>query len=140
MKDQTIGLQTGTVAETWASKNESKIQEKEFTKYETMADALMDLEAGRTVAVINNGPYIQYQAKINDKIDGMDIIDDDPILCGIAFNKDDSELCNKVNGVLKELVSDGTYAKLYQKWFGADPNKDFMPGGKNGAATGSAAQ
>ena len=140
LKDQTIGLQTGTVAETWASKNESKIQEKEFTKYETMADALMDLEAGRTVAVINNGPYIQYQAKINDKIDVMDIIDDDPILCGIAFNKDDSELCNKVNGVLKELVSDGTYAKLYQKWFGADPNKDFMPGGKNGAATGSAAE
>ncbi len=28
LKDQTIGLQTGTVAETWASKNESKIQEK----------------------------------------------------------------------------------------------------------------
>jgi len=38
LKDQTIGLQTGTVAETWASKNESKIQEKEFTKYETMAE------------------------------------------------------------------------------------------------------
>ena len=86
LKDQTIGIQTGTVAETWASKNESKIQEKEFTKYETMADALMDLEAGRTVAVITNGPYIQYQAKINDKIDVMDIIDDDPILCCIAFN------------------------------------------------------
>lgn len=127
LKGQTVGLQTGTVAETWAKEHKDEINAKEFTTYETMADALMDLEVGRTAAVINNGPYIQYQSTIDEKIEVMDIIDDDPIYCGIAFNKDDQKLCNQVNDTLKELIADGTYQKLYKKWFGADPHEDFMP-------------
>lgn len=127
LKGQTVGLQTGTVAETWAKEHKDEINAKEFTTYETMADALMDLEVGRTAAVINNGPYIQYQSTIDEKIEVMDIIDDNPINCGIAFNKDDQKLCDQVNDTLKELIADGTYQKLYKKWFGADPHEDFMP-------------
>ena len=127
LNGQTVGLQTGTVAESYAKEHASEINAKEYTTYETMADALMDLEVGRTAAVINNGPYIQYQATINDKIEVMQIIDDAPIYCGIAFNQEDEELCAQVNETLKEIIADGTYAELYQKWFGADPHEDFMP-------------
>lgn len=132
LKGKAVGVQTGTVAETWANEHKSEIAASEYTSYETMADAIMDLEAGRTEAVINNGPYMQYQAKLDKNIEVMKIIDDNPIHCGIAFNMDDKELRDKVNNALKELISDGTYETLYEKWFGAEPNEDFQKGGKNG--------
>lgn len=124
---KTVGLQTGTVAENWAKENEASINPEKFTTYETMADAMMDLEVGRIDAVINNGPYMQYQATINDKIKVMKIIDDNPINCGIAYTKDNTELGEQINSTLAELIADGTYAELYKKWFGADPSADFMP-------------
>lgn len=127
LSGKTIGLQTGTVAETWAKENENLINAGKYTTYETMADAMMDLEVGRVDAVINNGPYMQYQATINDKIKVMQIIDDSPINCGIAYSKDSAELGEEINTTLHELIDDGTYAEIYKKWFGADPNEDFMP-------------
>lgn len=124
---QVVGIQTGTTGETWAKEHMEELGIAELVTYETMADAIMDLKVGRTVAVINNGPYMQYQAKIDDEIRMVAIIDDEPIVCGIAFNKEDTELCEEVNEALKALIADGTYAELYEKWFGAEPSEDFMP-------------
>ncbi len=39
---------------------------------------------------------------------------------GIAFPKG-SALVGKVNAALAELKADGSYTKLYRKWFGTDP-------------------
>ena len=127
LNGKVIGLQTGTVAETWAKDNEATLAPEKFTTYETMADAMMDLEVGRVEAVINNGPYMLYQATINDKIKVMKIVDDEPINCGIAYSKDKPELGEEINATLHALIDDGTYAEIYRKWFGADPNAAFMP-------------
>ena len=124
---QVVGIQTGTVAESWAKEHQEELGIKEFVAYETMADAIMDLKADRTTAVINNGPYMQYQATIDPDIKVVAIIDDDPIECAIAFNQEDAELCEKVNGALADLIADGTYAELYEKWFGAEPSEAFRP-------------
>ena len=40
-----------------------------------------------------------------------------------AVSKDKPELLEKVNKALADLKADGTYAKLYKKWFGIDPKK-----------------
>ncbi|MNF11534.1 Glutamine-binding periplasmic protein precursor [compost metagenome] len=39
---------------------------------------------------------------------------------GIGFPKG-SELREPVNGALKTLRENGTYAQIYRKWFGTDP-------------------
>jgi ABC-type amino acid transport substrate-binding protein len=39
----------------------------------------------------------------------------------MAVSKEKPELREKVNNALKELKADGTYAKLYKKWFGTEP-------------------
>ncbi len=127
LNGKVIGLQTGTVAEGWAKNNEATLAPEKFTTYETMADAMMDLEVGRIEAVINNGPYMLYQATLNDKIKVMKIVDDEPIDCGIAYSKDNTELGEEINATLHELIDDGTYAEIFRKWFGADPNVAFMP-------------
>ena len=41
----------------------------------------------------------------------------------MGISKDKQELTDQVNQALKELKADGTYDKIYKKWFGTEPNK-----------------
>jgi len=36
---------------------------------------------------------------------------------GIAVKKGNKELLDKINAGLKQIVADGTYAKIYKTWF-----------------------
>lgn len=127
LEGQVVGIQTGTVAENWAKDNQEELGVAEYVTYETLADAIMDLKAGRTTAVINNGPYMQYQSTIDSEISIVAIVDDDPIECAIAVNMEDEALLAEINEALNALIADGTYAELYEKWFGSEPSEAFMP-------------
>ena len=37
---------------------------------------------------------------------------------GVGFRKEDTELLNKVNQVLKDMKADGAAAEISKKWFG----------------------
>ena len=37
---------------------------------------------------------------------------------GIAFAKDTPELLEDVNNALQEIIDDGTYDEIFEKWFG----------------------
>ena len=41
----------------------------------------------------------------------------------MGISKDKPELSKQVNEALKELKADGTYAKIYKKWFGEEPKQ-----------------
>ena len=45
---------------------------------------------------------------------------------GIAVAKDNSELLEEINGGLEEVISDGTYTKIYEKWFHLEPPKAIV--------------
>ena len=42
----------------------------------------------------------------------------------MAVSKDNPELLEKVNKAIADLKADGTYAKLYKKWFGVEPKEN----------------
>jgi len=42
-------------------------------------------------------------------------------LYGIAVNKKKTDLLSALNAALKEVKQDGTYNKIYNKWFGSNP-------------------
>lgn len=42
---------------------------------------------------------------------------------GIAVRKGDVEFANFINGVLKEMKSDGSYDAIYEKWLGGAPKE-----------------
>ena len=46
-------------------------------------------------------------------IDGVDLAEEE---YGIGFRKDDTELCNQVNEIMKELADDGTLPALADKY------------------------
>ncbi len=39
---------------------------------------------------------------------------------GIGAKKEDTYLIEKINEAIEELKKDGTYKKIYDKWFGAE--------------------
>ena len=39
---------------------------------------------------------------------------------GFMFRKDSDKLVDEVNKALKDMIKDGTYEKISEKWFGED--------------------
>lgn len=86
--------------------------------YDSDLTALMDLPSGRLSAVITDRmvglPIIKAGAvKIKDI--GDTLTHDDQ---AIAVRKDEGELKDKLNKALAEIIKDGTYDKISNKWFG----------------------
>lgn len=42
--------------------------------------------------------------------------------CGIAARQGDAALVRRVNGALFAMVQDGTYARIFEKWVGSEPD------------------
>jgi len=83
--------------------------------YETYPIAFSDLQAGAIDAIaidVTSGKYLmsnQEGFKFLDEVLGSEQY-------GIAFRKGDSELRDKVNETLDELVKDGTYDRIGKKY------------------------
>ncbi len=126
-KDKIVGVQTGTMAEKWTRDNQADLGIKEIVPYEVMNDGIMDLESGRIDAVFNDKPYLGYTLKNNDTIKLLSDSFGDNIKIGIGVAKENSELTAQINQAIKDIVADGTYATIYEKWFGIAPNEADLP-------------
>lgn len=115
LKGKKIGVQKGSSYEQQALKLTDK---DKITTYDSDITALLDLPTGRLDAVITDQMvgfrFIKEGAgKIKDV--GEPLSKDDQ---AIAVRKEDKELLEKLNKALDEIVKDGTYDKISQKWFG----------------------
>ncbi|WHY89351.1 ABC transporter substrate-binding protein [Neobacillus cucumis] len=91
---------------------------KNVVEYDSDITALMDLPTGRLDAVITDqmvGLPIIKAGSIKIKDIGKPLTHDDQ---AIAVRKEDKELKEKLNKALKEIIKDGTYEKISDKWFG----------------------
>ncbi|WML39937.1 ABC transporter substrate-binding protein [Neobacillus sp. OS1-2] len=87
-------------------------------EYDSDITALMDLPTGRLDAVITDqmvGLPIIKEGTIKIKDVGEPLSHDDQ---AIAVRKEDKELLEKINKALDEIIKDGTYEKISNKWFG----------------------
>lgn len=84
------------------------------------ATAFMDLEAGAVEAIAMDVGVAKFQ--IAGKEDTFAILDE--VLAaeqyGIGFKKGNTELRDAVQATLIEMVNDGTFAAISEKWFGYD--------------------
>ncbi len=91
-------------------------------KYDTTPDAMTDLVNGGLDAVVADSPVILY---FINKQPNANIValqgDFEKEFYGIAMKLDNKALAEKLNASLKKLISNGEYAKIYKKWFNADP-------------------
>lgn len=114
---KTVGAQVGSRAAFYAKEHGATVKE-----FDTNSQGWMELEAGTCDAVSIDSAVAMYYLKQggdkNLKLVG-DLIKDRNV--AMAVSKEKPELREKVNNALRELKADGTYAKLYKKWFGTEP-------------------
>lgn len=94
-----------------------------FKSLNTIADynaAFMELESGATDAIAMDSVVANYQI---EKRNADFVILDEAIASeeyGVGFYKGNTELRDKVQKTLEEMVKDGTVAEISKKWFGSD--------------------
>ena len=92
-------------------------------EFDTNTQGWMELEAGTCDAVSIDKAVAQYYLQQGGK-DKLKIVGEALRLArSMGISKDKPELSKQVNEALKELKADGTYAKIYKKWFGEEPKQ-----------------
>lgn len=114
-----IGVQrntTGDLYTTWDLEDEGLAT---IDRYSKGADAVMALKAGKVdCVVIDNEPAKSFIAEN----EGLKILDTKYIeeTYAIAMKKDNTELNDKINAALKELIADGTVQSIIDKYIVAE--------------------
>lgn len=117
LKNRRIAVQIGTTG----AQEAEKIPGAQVSSFDTTPTALQELANGNADAVVSDVPAILYaidQAKLTGlRISGEHLSTE---YYGIALPTN-SPIAPAINQALNELIQDGQYAELYQKWFGAEP-------------------
>ena len=116
LKGKIIGAQRATLAGTWLEDNLG--DDITIKLYDTQENAYLDLTSGRLDAILAD-KYVNYEwlkstAGKPYEFKGDPVEESDKI--GIAVRKKDP-LREKLNAALKEIVADGTYKKINDKYF-----------------------
>lgn len=90
-----------------------------LTQFDTNNDCFMDLESGRSDAIVVDETLARYYMKQQDNGINYVVLDEDfgKEEYAVGMRKDDTELCDKINTALKELKEDGTFDTIRDKWF-----------------------
>lgn len=92
----------------------------DYIKSPDYNSALMDLESGAVDAVAMDEIVARYQ--LEKRGDKFAILDEKLAAeeYGVGFLLGNTELRDKIQKTLEEMASDGTLAKVSEKWFGKD--------------------
>ncbi|MBP2649220.1 MAG: glnH 4 [Firmicutes bacterium] len=113
-----LAVQIGTTS----AETAKKIPTATVREFNSPSEAFLELSAGGADAVINDLPvneyYLSQGGNKDFKLVGEVINAED---YGLAINKNNPELAEKINTALTELKKNGEYDKIYEKWFGKKP-------------------
>jgi polar amino acid transport system substrate-binding protein len=117
LKGKVVAAQQGT---TGLELGKEKAEASELRAFPEGPDADNALKAGTVEAVIIDAPVAKQQA---EELGGIEIVEKVPTeeTYGIAVAKESSELVEQINEGLKKAIADGSYAKVYEKWFKEAP-------------------
>jgi polar amino acid transport system substrate-binding protein len=120
----TIGVQEGTTGQDYSEKN----TDGQVHPFAEIGTAFNALQAGQVDAVINDFAVSAYALK---KYPQLDVVETIPTgeNYGFPMQKTNTALIDAVNGALKDVVADGTYQKVFEKWFTEKPPVEFQPNG-----------
>jgi ABC-type amino acid transport substrate-binding protein len=113
LKGKVVAAQQGT---TGLTLGKEKAEASQLRPFPEGPDADNALKAGTVEAVIIDRPVAEQQAK---ELGGIEIVENVPTeeTYGIAISKENTELVEQINEGLKKAVADGSYTKVYEKWF-----------------------
>lgn len=120
LKNLKVGVQNGTTGDEVITKLQGK-DSVNVKRFESTPLALKELEGGGVDAVVaDNGVVVHY---VNNNANAQfKTISDKSFAAeqyGIAVKKGNAELLEKINKGLAIIKTDGTYDKIFAKYFGA---------------------
>ena len=126
LKGKIVAVQNGTTGQAAMDALVGK-NHKDVKKFEDNNLAIMEMESGGAAAVVADNAVVEEYAK-NNPNKNQKVIEDtsfDSEFYGILFPKG-SELVEEFNTALNTLFDNGKYTEIYQKWFGIEPNIEFL--------------
>ena len=117
-----IAAQEGTTGQDYAEKNTpANVQ-----AFAAIGTAFNSLQAGQVDGVINDFAVSAFALK---KYPQLDVVETIPTgeNYGFAMQKTNTALQDAVNRALTAVVKDGTYQKIFEKWFTEKPPVEFQP-------------
>ena len=114
LANKRVGVQIGTVPVEMAK----AIPGTDVKELDSNSNIFMELKAGTIDGAILDQAVAMYYLKQGADKD-LKLVGEGTKAPGtvFGFNKANTALRDKVNGVLKEMREDGTYQKIYDKWF-----------------------
>jgi ABC-type amino acid transport substrate-binding protein len=111
-----IGVQEGTTGDIYVTEN---YPDATIERYKKAVDAAVDLKNGRLDAIVLDAIPSQ---KIVANTDGLTILDQELTVeeYAIAVRKEDTELLNSINEILKAKTEDGTLDTYYKYFVAAE--------------------
>lgn len=119
LKGKVISVNKGSAYDSWARGLEEKIGWK-VESFGTQTDAVQAVLSGRADANVAGNTVIQWAAKNNPQVK-LSYLYSTGLVWAIALRKDSAALRNTLDVALECLKTDGTIAKLHEKWFGTKP-------------------
>lgn len=123
LKDKTVAVQNGTTADILMSKIMGQ-NSANLKKFDSNALALQEMANGGVDAVVADIAVVREYIKNNPNSKLVGITDSenfDSEYYGIAYPKN-SELKAKLDPAIQAVIDNGTYAEIYKKWFGEEPD------------------
>lgn len=117
LKGKVVAVKTGTATVDYVN----TLDAKKIVKFPNIDQAYLEVVTGGADAAMHDTPNVLYYIKEAGqgrvKAVGPDV---KAAFYGIGFQQG-SDLRDKVNVALLEMMEDGEYDELYKKWFGAAP-------------------
>ena len=117
-KDKRISVQKATASHEWLERNGFK----NIVAVDSYESALKLVVDGRVeIAAVGDPRVARYIMMKNDWMDILKMTDDriNEEVYTFAVKKGNDELLRKLNEALENLKKDGTFGKIYKKWFGS---------------------
>ncbi|MBR5251512.1 MAG: amino acid ABC transporter substrate-binding protein [Oscillospiraceae bacterium] len=120
LADKTVAVQKESSAydAVMADDIAAKLAGGEPVQFDTNTDAFMDLEAGRSDAMVADEVFARYYIKLRGeekyKVLGDDFGNEE---YGIGVRKSDTELLKEIDDTLGKMMADGSFDRLKSEWF-----------------------
>jgi ABC-type amino acid transport substrate-binding protein len=128
-----VAAQLGTTGADYAKK---EVDAETVRTYDLVDDAFKALQADQVDAVIADFPVTKYAERSKPDLVVVQTIETGEEY-GLGFAKESTELRERVNEALQDMKDDGTYTRIYKKWFEVDPPDSILQTSSSEGGSGS---
>lgn len=123
LRGKVVAVQRDTTSSEAVDGFAKKVKIKDIKTFVAATDAFSALKSRQADVIVIDEPVGNYYVALDAKtfVVTGEAIAPEPI--GIAIRKADSELYAEISKQMAEMKKDGSFDKIYKKWFGANPKK-----------------